>query len=262
MRKLGVALAIMVLLTGPAVRTTRLGSDQHRGGGELLWRCGAATRRHGCHRHQRSEQPGRGSASFRGQPSDGAQPVGGHRSWSTMGPITIRGWQSCWPPRVDKPQGHYRGQPRAQEARRQSPFLVRPADDANYAEALAAALAERDPAHRTDYDQRLQAAFLTSLRPWRRRLPTCAARFAGIAVTATEPVFGYMATALGLKMRNERFQLAVMNNTEPRASDVAAFENDLRKHQSACCSTTARPAMPQRSAWSRLPSSREYRSSA
>jgi zinc/manganese transport system substrate-binding protein len=39
-----------------------------------------------------------------------------------------------------------------------------------------------------------------------------------------------MATALGFKMRNERFQLAVMNNTEPRASDVAAFENDLRKH--------------------------------
>ena len=32
-------------------------------------------------------------------------------------------------------------------------------------------------------------------------------------------------------MRNERFQLAVMNDTEPRDSDVAAFENDLRKHQ-------------------------------
>ena len=40
-----------------------------------------------------------------------------------------------------------------------------------------------------------------------------------------------MATALGFKMRNERFQLAVMNDTEPRASDVAAFENDLRKHR-------------------------------
>ena len=40
-----------------------------------------------------------------------------------------------------------------------------------------------------------------------------------------------MATALGFKMRNERFQLAVMNNTEPRASDVVAFENDLRKRQ-------------------------------
>ena len=56
-------------------------------------------------------------------------------------------------------------------------------------------------------------------------------RFAGTPVTATEPVFGYMAAALGFKIRNERFQLAVMNNTEPRASDVAAFENDLRKHQ-------------------------------
>jgi zinc/manganese transport system substrate-binding protein len=29
-------------------------------------------------------------------------------------------------------------------------------------------------------------------------------------------------------MRNERFQLAVMNDTEPAASDVAAFESDLR----------------------------------
>ena len=44
------------------------------------------------------------------------------------------------------------------------------------------------------------------------------------AVTATEPVFGLMAEALGLTMRNERFQLAVMNDTEPSARDVAAFE--------------------------------------
>jgi len=43
-------------------------------------------------------------------------------------------------------------------------------------------------------------------------------------------VFGYMAAALGFTMRNERFQLAVMNSAEPRASDVAAFESDLRKH--------------------------------
>jgi zinc/manganese transport system substrate-binding protein len=32
-------------------------------------------------------------------------------------------------------------------------------------------------------------------------------------------------------MRNERFQLAVMNDTEPRASDVAAIDDDLRKHR-------------------------------
>jgi zinc/manganese transport system substrate-binding protein len=47
-------------------------------------------------------------------------------------------------------------------------------------------------------------------------------------VTATEPVFEYMADALGLTMRNRRFQLAVMNGTEPSPTDIAAFENDLR----------------------------------
>ena len=42
---------------------------------------------------------------------------------------------------------------------------------------------------------------------------------------------GYLAAALKLKMRNERFQLAIMNDTEPSARDVAAFENDLRTHK-------------------------------
>jgi zinc/manganese transport system substrate-binding protein len=40
-----------------------------------------------------------------------------------------------------------------------------------------------------------------------------------------------MAGALGLKMRNERFQLSIMNDTEPSARDVAAFEQDLKDHQ-------------------------------
>jgi zinc/manganese transport system substrate-binding protein len=39
-----------------------------------------------------------------------------------------------------------------------------------------------------------------------------------------------MADAIGLAMRNDRFQLAVMNDTEPGASDIAAFENDLKSH--------------------------------
>ena len=105
-----------------------------------------------------------------------------------------------------------------------------PATMPTYAKALAAALAERDPDNKSDYDRRLQT-FLASLHPLDAKIAELRSKFAGSPVTATEPVFGYMATALGFKMRNERFQLAVMNNTEPRASDVAAFENDLRKHQ-------------------------------
>lgn len=50
-------------------------------------------------------------------------------------------------------------------------------------------------------------------------------------MTATEPVLGYLADAIGVEMRNQRFQLATMNDTEASASDIAAFENDLRKKQ-------------------------------
>jgi zinc/manganese transport system substrate-binding protein len=98
-----------------------------------------------------------------------------------------------------------------------------------YAKALAATLMERDPAHKEDYQHRLDT-FLASLQPMEAKIADLRARFAGTPVTATEPVAGYLATALGLKMRNERFQLAVMNDTEPRVSDIATFENDLRKH--------------------------------
>lgn len=98
------------------------------------------------------------------------------------------------------------------------------------ARAITADLKQVDPAHASDYDLRL-AAFLASLRPIQVRIDDLRRKHAGVPVTATEPVFGYMATAIGLEMRNQRFQLAVMNNTEPAASDVAAMEDDLRGHK-------------------------------
>ena len=53
-------------------------------------------------------------------------------------------------------------------------------------------------------------------------------RFAGQPISASEPVFGYQAELIGLKVHNEKFALAVMNNAEPAASEVAAFEDDLK----------------------------------
>ena len=96
--------------------------------------------------------------------------------------------------------------------------------------ALAAAFAAADPGHRDDYAARLKT-FLASLGPMNEKIAVIAGKYAGAPVTATEPVFDYMAQALQLKMRNERFQLAVMNDTEPSARDIAAFEQDLRTHQ-------------------------------
>ena len=98
------------------------------------------------------------------------------------------------------------------------------------AKALADAFSKADPAHAGDYAARL-AAFTASLKPMNDKIATIRAKFAGAAVTASEPVFGYMASALGLKMRNEKFQLSIMNDTEPSARDVAAFEQDLKGHK-------------------------------
>lgn len=97
------------------------------------------------------------------------------------------------------------------------------------AKEIAATLIEEDPDHRSNYERHL-ATFDSSLTPIRAKVDELRQRLAGTPVTATEPVFGYMLDALGMQIKNQNFQLAVMNNTEPSASDVAAFENDLKTH--------------------------------
>jgi len=98
------------------------------------------------------------------------------------------------------------------------------------AKALAAAFTKADSVHAPDYAARL-ATTLTELGRINKRVEQIRAKHSGETVTATEPVFGYMAEALKLKMRNERFQLAMMNDTEPSAHDIAAFENDLKQRK-------------------------------
>src|ERR1700687_4487446 len=96
------------------------------------------------------------------------------------------------------------------------------------ARAVSAALVQADPSHKADYDANL-AKFLDSLQPIGAQAAALHDRYAGVPVTATEPVFGYMSNAIGLDMRNQRFQLAAQNDTEASASDIAAFERDLRE---------------------------------
>lgn len=104
-----------------------------------------------------------------------------------------------------------------------------PAAMSALAEAIAATLSRIDPGRAADY-QRGLSAFAAGMQRLGEKMAALRAKYAGTPVTATEPVFGYMADALGLSMRNERFQLAVMNGTEPSAAAVAGFEHDLRTH--------------------------------
>jgi zinc/manganese transport system substrate-binding protein len=95
------------------------------------------------------------------------------------------------------------------------------------AAAVAAKLAAIDPANAADYQANL-ARLDADLKKVADKAAAIKAKFGGAAVTATEPVYGYMAAALGLQMRNESFQLSVMNDTEPSARDTAAMESDLK----------------------------------
>ncbi len=97
------------------------------------------------------------------------------------------------------------------------------------AKALAAAFIAVDPAHKADFEKG-EANFIASLRPLDAKIADMRNRFGGQPVTASEPVFGYQADLIGLKVHNEKFAWAIMNNAEPTPSEVAGFENDLRNH--------------------------------
>jgi zinc/manganese transport system substrate-binding protein len=105
-----------------------------------------------------------------------------------------------------------------------------PATMPTVARAVSQYLVHADPANKEDYDTRLQA-FLSSLKPLDGKVAALRARYKGVPVTASEPVFGYMADAIGFEMHNQRFQLAAMNDTEPSAADISAFEKDLRERR-------------------------------
>ena len=95
------------------------------------------------------------------------------------------------------------------------------------ATAIADALSAADPAHKDEYAARLKT-FLALLANLNEKIAAIRDRYAGAPVAASEPVFGYMAAALGLKMQEGLFQAAVMNDTEPAASAFALFEDDLK----------------------------------
>jgi zinc/manganese transport system substrate-binding protein len=98
------------------------------------------------------------------------------------------------------------------------------------ARSLADALIQQDPATKAQVTARCENV-RASLSALQARIDRLRARFAGAQVAATEPVLGPMIAALGLQDHHKRFEISVMNGTEPRAGDVASMEGDLRAHR-------------------------------
>jgi zinc/manganese transport system substrate-binding protein len=91
---------------------------------------------------------------------------------------------------------------------------------------LVEVLSKLYPAQAGAYQKRLDD-FNASMKPELDKIAAIKSAWAGLEVTATEPVFGYMAGALGFKMLNYDFQIKIMNDAEPTADETAAFEKSL-----------------------------------
>jgi len=91
---------------------------------------------------------------------------------------------------------------------------------------LVEVLSKINPPQGAAYQKQLDD-FNASMKPELDQIAKIRAASSGLSVTATEPVFGYMANALGFKMLNGDFQIKIMNDAEPTADETASFEQSL-----------------------------------
>jgi len=99
------------------------------------------------------------------------------------------------------------------------------------AQAVLDALVEIDPGNATSY-RRGDRAFQASLVPLGQAIAAIKAQHSGAPGAFTEPVFGYMAAALGLQVLTPvAFQKAIEEGRDPPAAALAQMEDQLKKHE-------------------------------
>jgi zinc/manganese transport system substrate-binding protein len=100
-------------------------------------------------------------------------------------------------------------------------YVVRVAD------RITADLKSIDSADR-DYYTAQRSAFTTALGPYTARIAAIKSKFGGQKIAATESIFEYMATALGLALVSPpEFMNAVAEGNDPPADSVAAFQQAI-----------------------------------
>ncbi|MFT8463237.1 metal ABC transporter solute-binding protein, Zn/Mn family [Acetobacter persici] len=100
---------------------------------------------------------------------------------------------------------------------------------AAFVSRFIAACQAADPQHASAYEERGKTV-LAAIGGVVHHVATLRAQVQGQPVAATEPVFTPLADSLGLVMKEQAFQVAVMNDVEPPASAVAQFDADIRQH--------------------------------
>ena len=98
------------------------------------------------------------------------------------------------------------------------------------AKELTKRFSQLEPQHQKTFELNLKT-FLKRYHSLDVQIADLKARFKGTNVTATEPVFGYMAQALGLNMLDAEFQQKIMNDATPSPKMFAHFQDLLKQHQ-------------------------------
>jgi len=97
--------------------------------------------------------------------------------------------------------------------------------------AAADALARLDPANAVTYRENL-AQLLTSLQPITDKVAGLRSRFQGTPVAFTEPVYGYMADAIGLSVLSPAaFMKAIEEGNDPPSQAVAQEQDLISRHK-------------------------------
>lgn len=94
------------------------------------------------------------------------------------------------------------------------------------AQVLADKLIQLEPQNKAQIQANLKQ-FITEHNQVNQAIQQTKTKYAGTPVTATEPVYGYMADAMGLKMLGLDFQWKIMNDTEPTPKMIASYQELL-----------------------------------
>jgi len=99
------------------------------------------------------------------------------------------------------------------------------------ASAIAADLAQIDPAHASYYKANA-ASFTASLSAWNSAIAAFKSAHPGTPVATTEPVADYMLQAVGAdNLTPWAFQADIMNGTDPSPQDVAIEDSLFTQHK-------------------------------
>lgn len=110
-------------------------------------------------------------------------------------------------------------------------FWYDPALVVRVADRITSEYSARRPADASYFSDR-RARLSDAMKPYQDRVVAIRAKFSGVKVGATENVFAYLASALGLELISPpEFMQAVAEGTEPPSAAVAEFQRQVSRKQ-------------------------------